>query len=87
MVSPESHLLKPQFLPRTPHGQWSFSHQRFGVNPPGLGRVGDECSFLASGLLDQAPTWRPIRVSVTRARSESSKGHGDESVEDVLHEE
>jgi len=34
-------------LPRTPHGQWTVSRQRFGVNPPGLGRVGHKRSFLA----------------------------------------
>ena len=37
-------------LPRTPHGQWSVRRQGFGVDPPGLGRVGDECSFLAWGV-------------------------------------
>ena len=26
--------------------QWGVSRQRFGVNPAGLGRVGDECTFL-----------------------------------------
>ena len=39
---------------------------------------------LAWGLHHQAPTCRPIRVLVARARCESSKGHGDEAVEDVL---
>jgi hypothetical protein len=63
-------------LPRTPHGQGSVCRQRFGVNPPGLGRVGDECSFLAWSLRHQAPTCRPIRVLVARARSESSMGPG-----------
>ena len=37
-------------LPCTPHGRWSVRRQRFGVNPPGLGSVEDECSFLAWGL-------------------------------------
>ena len=32
-------------LPRTPHGQWSVRRQRFGVNPPGLGRVGTNAPF------------------------------------------
>ncbi len=36
-------------LPSTPPGQWSVRRQRFGVNPPGLGRVRDECSFVAWG--------------------------------------
>ena len=57
-----------------PHGQGSVPRQRFGVNPPGLGRVGDKCFIAARGLRDQAPTCRPIRVLVARARSESSKG-------------
>ncbi len=61
-------------LPRAPHGQGSGSRQRFGVNPPGLGRVAEECSFLAWGLGHQASTCRPIRVLVARARSESSMG-------------
>jgi len=74
-------------LPRTPHGQGSVRRQRFGVNPARLGRVGDECSFLAWGLRHQASTCRPIWVLVARARSESSKGHGDEAVEDVLRDE
>ena len=42
---------------------------------------------LAWGLRHQAPTCRPIRVLVARARCESSKGHGDEAVEDVLRDE
>jgi len=57
--------------PRTPHGEWSVGRQRFGVSPSGLGRTGDECSFLAWGLRHQAPTCRPIQVLVARARSES----------------
>jgi hypothetical protein len=59
-------------LTRTQHGQGSVRRQRFGVDPPGLGRVGDECSFLAWGLRHQDPICRPIRVLVARARSESS---------------
>ncbi len=50
MVAPELSL------PDTPHRQWSASRQRLGVNPPGLGSVGNECSFLAWGLRHQAPT-------------------------------
>ena len=49
-------------LPRTPHGQGNGSRQRFGVVPPGLGRVGDECSFPAWGLRDQPTICLPIRV-------------------------
>ena len=37
-------------LARTPHGQGSVRRRRFGVDPPGLGTVGDECSFLAWDL-------------------------------------
>ncbi len=40
-------------LPRTPHRQGNGSRQRFGVVPPGLGRVGDEYSFPAWGLRHQ----------------------------------
>jgi len=61
-------------LPRTPNGQWSVRRQRFGVDPPGLGRVGGECCFLTGSLRHQAPTCRPIRVLVARARSQSSMG-------------
>ncbi len=61
-------------LPRTPHRQGSVSRQRFSVKPRGLGRVGDECSFLTWGLRHQTTARRPIRVLVARARSESSKG-------------
>ena len=49
-------------LPRTPHGQGNGSRQRFGVVPPGLGRVGDECSFPAWGLRHQTIACRLIRV-------------------------
>jgi hypothetical protein len=74
-------------LPRTPHGQGTVRRQRFGVDPPGLGRVGDECSFPAWGLRHHAKTCRPIRVLVARARSESSKGLGDEAAEDFLRDQ
>ena len=49
-------------LPHTPHGQGNGSRQRFGVVPPGLGRVGDECSFPAWGLRHQTIACRLIRV-------------------------
>src|SRR5208282_1960613 len=58
----------------TSDGRESVRRQRFGVVPPLLGTVGDERSFLAWGPRHQAPTCRPIRVLVARARSESSKG-------------
>ena len=51
------------------------------------GRAGDDRSFLAWGLRDQPTTCRPIRVLVARARSKSSKGHGNEAVEDVFRDE
>jgi hypothetical protein len=31
------------------HGERGVHRQRFGVNPPALGRVGDDCSFLTWG--------------------------------------
>jgi hypothetical protein len=62
--------------PLTPHVQRSDSRQRFGVNPPGFVRVGDDRSFLAWGLRHQPTICRPIRVLVARARSESSMGPG-----------
>src|SRR5208283_358438 len=78
-------------LPRTPHGQWSVRRQRFGVNPPGLGRAGDEFSYLTWGLCHQPTICLPTRdlaerreitlhasrptPSVARAWSESSKAH------------
>ena len=52
-------MAQSDHLPRTPHGQWSVRRRRFGVDPPGLGRVGDECSFLAWGLRDQPTTCPP----------------------------
>src|SRR5271157_4766825 len=53
-------------LPRTPHGQGSVRRQRFGVVPPGLGRAGDDCSFLARGLRHQPTICLPIRVLAER---------------------
>ncbi len=61
-------------LPRTQHGQGSVRRQRFDVNPAGLGKAGDDRSFLAWGLRHQATTCRPIRVLVARARNECSMG-------------
>jgi len=61
-------------LPRTPRSQWSVRRQRFGVDPPALGRVGDECSFLARGLRHQPTICLPIRVLVARVWNECSQG-------------
>ncbi len=60
----ETDFSTPQ--PRTPHGQQSVRRQRFGVSPPGLGTVGDDCSFLARGPRHQPTICLPIRVLAER---------------------
>ena len=74
-------------LPRTPHGRGSVSRQRFGVDPPGLGKGGDECSFLAWGLRHQTTACRPIGPWLQGPGANLQWGHGVEAVKDVRRDE
>jgi len=75
-------------LPRTPHGQGGVRRQRFGVDPPELGKAGDDRSFLAWGLRHQPLRFAGRFGSWLQGPGANLRwGRGAEAVEGVLRDE